>query len=173
MDGQQITSLATNLRGTYSARLSPGSYRLEAEFAGPGETKDLPANVTIQRGEQKGLQVCIELGKPKAQSSAIMGVLLGRVTLGPTAPLIFPTTPPDPPVPGVRIVISSLEGVEIKSVVTDDQGRYSISLPPGTYRVELPHLPRIGMLTKYPPAIVTIFQGREACHDIFLDTGIR
>lgn len=173
LEGQEITSLATHARGAYSARLSPGNYRLEAEFGGPGKTRDLPVNVAIQKGEQKWLPVCIDLGKPKAQPSTVTGVLLGRVTLGPTSPLVTPATPPDPPLSGVRIVISSLGGVEIESVVTNDKGRYNISLPPGTYRVEMPHLPRIGMLTKYPPATVTVVAGQESCLDIYLDTGIR
>lgn len=102
-----------------------------------------------------------------------MGVLTGKVTRGPLSPVEgIGGVPASAPVPDARIVISSLDGQEIGSLVTDGQGRYTISLPQGTYRVTMPRLSGAGW-TKDLPATVTITEGRETRLDIRIDTGIR
>ena len=154
----------------YNIALAPGIYRIEAEFTGPGKTKDLPADVTIQKSEHKRLDTCIEIAKPNAQPSAHVGVLLGRVALWPYG---SPKRWYSEMVPGARIVIYSLDGTEITSVVSGDDGRFNISLPAGTYRVEMPRLPARARFTKNLPAAVTIVRGKQTCLDVLLDTGIR
>ncbi len=109
-----------------------------------------------------------------------MGVLVGRVTMGllPPIPGVRPDRPgPIPggrsaPVTGAKILISELDGQQVRSVVTDDHGVYSISLPPGTYRIEMPPLAG-GRFTRSLPANVTITEAKETRLDIFIDTGIR
>lgn len=171
--GQEVVLVTTGAGGKYRVRVAPGTYHIEAELPSPGKTKDLPADVTIQKGEWKQLNICIEMEKAKAEPRSHTGVLHGIVTLGPVSPISTLDTQDTAPVRGVQIVISTIEGAEIDSVITDDHGRYRMTLPPDTYRVEMPRLPRIGMLTKYPPATVTIVAGQESCLDIHLDTGIR
>jgi hypothetical protein len=72
----------------------------------------------------------------------------------------------------VKLVIRTLAGQEIGSVVTSEQGVYSISLPPGAYRIEATHLTGIEF-TKDLPASVVISEGRETRFDIHIDTGMR
>ena len=163
--GKEITSLVTDAQGMYSITLAPGTYRMEANLTSSEKTDDLPANVTIQNGKRNALDVCIQIERPEAQPSAKTGVLLGGVTLGPISPLGFRTEP----MSSAQIIISSLDRSEIKSVVTDDQGRFSISLSPGKYRVVMPHLPPRGRFTKNLPATVTIVEGQETCLDVLLD----
>ena len=69
-------------------------------------------------------------------------------------------------------MLAALDGQEVQSVVTDAQGIYRISLPPGTYRVTMEPIPGVG-LTKDLPATVTITKGQETLLDIYIDTGIR
>ena len=102
-----------------------------------------------------------------------IGVLVGRVTSGPMFPVEgISDFRARAPVPGARIIISGLDGHVIKSVQTDDEGGYSISLPPGTYRIEMAPLART-WFTKDLPATVTITEGQESRLDIRIDTGIR
>ncbi len=100
-----------------------------------------------------------------------VGVIVGRVTIGPLPPVGGSGVLGGPaPVPGARIVVSELNGRAITSVVTDGKGDYRISLPPGTYRVDMAPL-RAGR-TKDLPATVTLTEGQEIRLDIFIDTGI-
>jgi hypothetical protein len=117
--------------------------------------------------------MCIAMGNSKVQLPTSMGVLTGKVTMGPLSPVGgISGAPLSAPLTGARIIISRPEGQEIKSVVTDDEGKYSISLPPGLYRIEMPSLPH-SMFTKDLPATVSITEGKEIRMDIRVDTGIR
>ncbi len=167
--GKEIRSLVTDARGQYATPLAPGTYRIEANITGLGKDNQLPANIAVQRGENKVLDVCIETGGSKEQQAANTGMLVGRIMLGPISPLGFRTEP----VARVQIVISSLESSEMNSVFSDDQGRYSIRLSPGQYRVEMPRLPPRARFTKDLPVTVTIVRGEETCREVLLDTGVR
>lgn len=100
------------------------------------------------------------------------GMLVGTVMKGPLRPIEMPGQPSEAPVAGVKILIKSSDGREVKSTVTDEHGRYSLSLPPGTYRIEMPSLPK-AQFTKDLPANVTIKEGEEIRINITIDTGIR
>jgi hypothetical protein len=100
------------------------------------------------------------------------GRLTGRTTLGPISPVVRKDMPsPYEPADGVKFVILTTSGKEIQSVVTDKQGSYTVDLPPGTYRVEMPQSP-LG-LTKDLPTEVSIAENEVTRLDIRLDTGIR
>ena len=102
-----------------------------------------------------------------------IGTLTGKVMRGPMCPVEREnkSCPPEP-ASGVKLLILTPAGREINSVVTDSQGVYGISLPPGTYRIEMP--PLSGMeFTKDLPTTVIIIEGRERRLDIHIDTGIR
>lgn len=109
-----------------------------------------------------------------------MGVLVGRVTMGPMPPIAGGgPAPPGPvpggstaPLPGAKILVLDTTGRKFGSVVTNNQGLYSIKLPPGAYRIGMAPLSG-GMFTKDLPAIVTITEGQETRLDILVDTGIR
>jgi len=102
-----------------------------------------------------------------------LGVLVGKVIMGPISPVVGAGDSGDAVgVPGVRLVISGMGGQEIKSVITDDKGVYSVSLPAASYRIDMPPLTG-GRFTKDLPATVTITEGQETRFDIRIDTGIR
>lgn len=110
--------------------------------------------------------------RKKAQPRRDMGAIVGTITMGPTSPSEGVDSGKGVPVPGARVVISTLQGQEISSVVTDHRGRYTVALLPGTYRVEVTS-PPMGMRTKGLPATVTITSGQETHLCIGLDTGMR
>ena len=108
-----------------------------------------------------------------ATGAAGAGKLTGKVMRAPTSPVGRIGVPsPSEPAANVKLVITTLAGQEFASVVTDEQGVFSISLPPDTYRVETTALS--GMeFTKDLPATVVITEGRKTRLDIHIDTGIR
>ena len=173
--GQEVKSVITDSRGLYGVSLPPGNYRIEmASLAGPGRTKDLPATVTIVAGAQERMDIFIDTGGRKVQAPRGMGVLLGRVTASPMSPVEGIGVVREPPLPGAKLVISTLRGEQIKSVVTDDRGAYSVELAAGTYRIEMAPPPlRCGKGAENLPATVTITEGKETRLDIRVDTGIR
>jgi hypothetical protein len=61
---------------------------------------------------------------------------------------------------------------ESRVAVTDQEGHYRLSLPPGSYRVEMGPLPPM-QFTKDLPATVTITVGQETRKNIRIDTGMR
>jgi hypothetical protein len=101
-----------------------------------------------------------------------MGTLAGKVTRGPLSPVERPGSRGAEPVSGFRVIISSLDGQQVASAVTDDQGEYRVNLPPGTYRISSGALPR-GSFTRDLPATVTVTDAQEKRLDIRIDTGIR
>jgi hypothetical protein len=108
-----------------------------------------------------------------AKGAAVAGKLTGKVMKGPTTPVGRPDMPsPSEPAVNVKLVIMTPAGQEAGSIVTNKQGVYSISLPPGTYRVETTSLTGIEF-TRDLPATVVITEGRETRLDIHIDTGMR
>jgi hypothetical protein len=102
-----------------------------------------------------------------------MGILLGQVTQRPMAPVERVGRPvPPAPVAGAQITISATTGQRVATVVTDDQGRYRVELPSGTYRVEMVRVGRFGF-TKDLPATVTLPAGEAVRRDVSVDSGIR
>ena len=101
------------------------------------------------------------------------GSLVGNISLAPISPVERIDAPPaSRPAAGAKIRIMNLQGKEIKTAVADTEGRYSVNLPAGSYRIELDLQPG-GGLSKDLPATVMITQGHEIRLDIRIDTGIR
>ncbi len=98
------------------------------------------------------------------------GILSGTVTRAPIAPVERPGMPSSAPVAGIRVVVASADGKEVAAVVTDEAGKYSISLPVGSYRVYVSPGP---LGRPAAPAGVTITRGKETSQDIRIDTRIR
>jgi len=101
------------------------------------------------------------------------GELIGKVIRGPISPVMTKDMPSQSvPASGIKLIILTSKRKQITSVMTDAQGEYRISLPPGTYRIETTSLAGIEF-TKDLPAIVNITEGRKTRLDINIDTGIR
>jgi hypothetical protein len=108
-----------------------------------------------------------------AKGSSGEGKLTGRVTRGPTVPVVTAGMPsPSEPAPNIKLVITRKGGQTIGSVVTDENGLYNMNLPPGTYHIDTKSL--TGMeFTRDLPASVVITEGCEIHLDIHVDTGMR
>lgn len=99
--------------------------------------------------------------------------LVGSVTLGPGSALGGVGGSRAKPVAGAKVIVSQPnEGPEVASTSTDDDGRYELTLPPGTYRVTLDTAVSY-RFTKDLPATITVTKGKTTTLDVLLDTGIR
>ena len=107
-------------------------------------------------------------------SSAGQGTLVGDVSAGPTCPVQSTDHPcPPKPIANARVTIETPSGgAVVATATTDAQGHFSVSLPPGDYRVRVE--PGNGGLPRQDqPQNVTIRAGATTSVRIQLDTGIR
>jgi len=101
--------------------------------------------------------------------------LRGIAVAGPTCPVV--TDPPDPgcqdrPIGGARVLVTDASGSEVASAVTDEDGRFSVELPPGTYRL-VPQ-PVTGLMGTAAPVTVRVIHGAAMVPiTLAYDTGIR
>lgn len=108
-----------------------------------------------------------------SQLPAGIGALVGRVTRGPTSPVQgIPGRYGPAPAAGLVVVASALQGGFSRSAVTEADGGFQVSLPPGAYQVTIPSLTGL-QFSKDLPASVVIAAGRKTHLDIHIDTGIR
>ena len=107
------------------------------------------------------------------------GTLEGKVTVGPLTPVERAGAPSPVPNPEVftsrHLVVYAADGItrvaDVPIKAAGYYGTYSISLPPGTYVLDIP---RQGIGHASPlPQQVTISPGRTTIVDVDIDTGIR
>jgi hypothetical protein len=104
---------------------------------------------------------------------ASKGILIGEVVAGPTCPVDTAEQPcPPRAVPNRPVFIETLGGTVVMRVTTDQQGRFQITLAPGTYRVLVPQDGK-PFPTQDTPQQVTVIAGQTMQVVIELDTGIR
>jgi hypothetical protein len=97
--------------------------------------------------------------------------ITGRVTAGPTCPVVTVDNPcDDRPIVGAPVVVLDASGHEVGRVMTDADGRYSVTIPSGPYTVE--PQPIEGLMRAPEPTRVTVGDG-FATVDLSYDTGIR
>ncbi|HEX6139745.1 MAG TPA: carboxypeptidase-like regulatory domain-containing protein [Candidatus Limnocylindria bacterium] len=107
-------------------------------------------------------------------SSASLGSIRGTVTAGPVCPVV--TDPPDPAcadraVAGAEIVVQGADGLEVARVRSGTDGRFSLQVQAGTYRV-VPQ-PVTGLLGTASPQEVAVTPAATTEVAISYDTGIR
>lgn len=120
------------------------------------------------------LAACGVSGPSGGGSSAGQGTLVGDVSAGPTCPVQSTDHPcPPKPVANARVTIETPSGsAVVATATTDTQGHFSVSLPPGDYRVRVE--PGNGGLPRQDqPKDVIIRAGETTSVKIELDTGIR
>lgn len=116
---------------------------------------------------------CADTG-PKRIAEGRGGTLTVVISMGPISPVQKLGSPSSRPYPGVKVNILRLDKEEnARSAVTDQEGKFTISLSPGIYRVELP--PSASALGHYAdtPSSLVITEGNETKLDIYFDTGLR
>ena len=102
-------------------------------------------------------------------ASASRSELHGRVVFRPTRPVCIDGIPCSRPAAHVVIAFSQRD-VRVQRVKTRADGTYRISLPPGVYRVSVPHR-RIG--NGITPRTIRLAEGRAVRADFAIDTGIQ
>ena len=116
-------------------------------------------------------QPCSSSPTPKGTQSE--GTLNGTVVAGPTCPVESVDNPcPPRPVPDRLVLIETTAGTVAARATTDQQGRFVVTLSPGTYTLLVPpgasQFPIQRVTQK-----VTIGAGQTTQVTIELDTGIR
>ncbi len=98
--------------------------------------------------------------------------IVGRVTAGPTCPVVRPSDPAcdDRPVAGATIHVKSGDGGEVATLTADGDGRFAVDLEPGAYVLAADPVP--GMMNGPEPLAVTVPVG-TATVQLAYDTGIR
>ncbi len=103
------------------------------------------------------------------------GLLSGTVNIGPLTPVErvgVPTPIPPPEMFTTRgIIIHKENGALVATLTFTPDGTYSVSLPIGTYRVEL--IPTGIDHADELPAIVVIHENQNTILNLTIDTGIR
>lgn len=120
------------------------------------------------------LAACGASGPGSGGSGTGQGTLVGDVSAGPTCPVESSDHPcPPKPVPNARVTIETPSGsAVVATATTDAQGHFSVSLPPGDYRVRI-EPGKGGLPRQDQPENVTIRAGATTSVKIELDTGIR
>lgn len=113
-----------------------------------------------------------------AGSATPVSTVTGTVVAAPTCPTeSAPGSSPDPgcspaPVEGAELLVLDDSGAEVATVTSDAAGRYTLELPPGTYRLEPQPLP--GYPTTPDAVRFTVLADEDATIDVITyDTGIR
>ena len=117
-------------------------------------------------------------GSPSPEASGDTGGptttqgIVGRVTAGPTCPVVRPNDPTcgERPVPGATIHVKASDGAEVATLTADAAGRFAVDLEPGTYTLAADPVP--GMMNGPEPLTVTVPVG-TATAQLSYDTGIR
>jgi hypothetical protein len=122
------------------------------------------------------LLACSIFAAPEIIPSPPSGILEGKVTIGPLQPVERVGQPTPTPAPEVFTSRSlNIFRQDGKTLVTslhfNPDGTYRVSLPAGTYVVDIPHS-GIGFARPLPKTI-TIHSGETIQLDIDIDTGIR
>ena len=144
-------------------------------------TYDVSADGAVQLAEESGPAVPpgvpgsgVGGGSATPGGGAILpggSGITGRVTAGPTCPVVTVDNPcDDRPIAGVPVVVLDVNGREVGRVMTDAEGRYSVTLPSGPYTIE--PQPIEGLMRAPEPTQVTV-DGGFVTVDLSYDTGIR
>lgn len=119
-----------------------------------------------------GLLVAVSACGVATDSSEGATGVRGVVLAGPQCPVETLASPcPDRPLPQVPVRISNEAGEQVGEVPTDERGRFSLSVPPGSYVVEAivgPSGP-----TFAEPVRVTVGEVGFVEVTVHVDTGIR
>jgi hypothetical protein len=96
----------------------------------------------------------------------------GSVTIGPLCPVVREDTPcPDGPFQA-EIVITNASGNKVARAASDEEGRFRVDLPPGTYTL-VPQSPNAGAPPQAPEQQVEVAEGAYTQVTVQYDSGIR
>jgi hypothetical protein len=109
------------------------------------------------------------LKNPGGSGTGIVGIAVA----GPTCPVVRENDPScDPrPVPGVTLVVKTLDGREVATVQTDAAGRFAFEVPAGNYTLEALQTQPFPLAPA--PVAVTVLANVRTDVTLEFDTGIR
>lgn len=115
--------------------------------------------------------------EPAQVSEGETGRLEGHVSIGPLRPVQRldqppPSVPPEAYASRPIVILASDGTTEVKRVKIDPDGTYRVSLPAGSYVVDIARTSRIERARPLPRP-VTIVKGQTVRLDIDIDTGLR
>jgi carboxypeptidase family protein len=99
--------------------------------------------------------------------------IVGTAVAGPTCPVVRENDPScNPrPVPGVTLVVKTLDGREVATVQTDATGRFAFEVPAGNYTLEAEQTQAFPLAPA--PVAVTVLANVRTEVTLEFDTGIR
>jgi hypothetical protein len=179
-----IVALNTELIGQccwYEAVEAPGGYRVTIHVgwgdcpAGCIEKHEWAYSVSTGEGV---IRLLGEQG-PAVPAGILKNVggpgtgIVGTAVAGPTCPVVRENDPScDPrPVPGVTLVVKTLDGSEVATVETDAAGRFAFEVPAGNYTLEAEQTQAFPMAPA--PVAVTVLPNVRTDVTLEFDTGIR
>jgi hypothetical protein len=112
-------------------------------------------------------------GVPGSATGGRTGTLVGRVLLSPTTPVCREDQPCSAPLPNRQVQIKRADGTVAATVTTDQQGRFTVALAPGTYTVHVVLGPGVPGVSQTSSGAVTIVAGQTASVTVTVDSGIR
>jgi len=132
-------------------------------------------SVALQREDGPALPAGVGAsGATGAGSGALPGGpgIAGQALAGPTCPVVRPgdSNCSDRPVAGATLLIRDDGGTVVAKLTTDENGRFEVALPAGSYRIE--PQPVTGLMGTARPIDVTVGSVFETVN-VDYDTGIR
>jgi hypothetical protein len=123
-----------------------------------------------------GLSACAPGGTGGAIQGATItpqGTVNGLVVAGPTCPVERADQPcPPKPVPDRLVLLETAGGQVVARVTTDQNGKFTVTLPPGTYDLKVPAGSNLYPVQR-AVSEVTVIAGQTVQVQIMLDSGIR
>ena len=124
-----------------------------------------------------GLSACTPGGTGGAlqgtSTATPSGTVNGVVVAGPTCPVERADQPcPPKPVPDRLVLIETAGGTVVARVTTDQNGQFTVTLPPGTYDLKVPPGSSLYPVQR-TESKVTVVAGQTVHVQIELDSGIR
>lgn len=106
-----------------------------------------------------------------AQATAPQGTLTGIVSRGPITPVCVAEQPCDAPAANLKLLFIR-DGAAVGRAVTNQDGRYRVRLPAGSYSVRRAAA-MASIDRKLDPNRARVYAGRLTRVDFSIDTGIR
>ena len=108
-----------------------------------------------------------------ATPPTLQGIVEGLVVAAPACPVERADQPcPPKPVPNREVLVETPGGAVVARVVTDQHGKFTVTLPPGTYILKVP--PGASPFPiQQKPQQVTVAAGQTVQVQVVLDSGIR
>ena len=105
-------------------------------------------------------------------ASGPAGLLEGKVTLGPIAPIEAVGGPPNTRLYAAIVDVETPAGDVVKTVASNNDGTFSLRLAAGSYRL-VPRSPKGKPFPHAAPVDTTILTGQATTVEIAYDSGIR